>query len=188
MQTLIQNRGKPQMPADLVYERLVNQVPTNTVVLWDTSASTLRNKAASKAKGIVLALFEQAYTRRERIGLLEFSADEVRVVTPCQRVNRELITPSISKLTIGGNTPIDRAIIEAGTMLKLAQNNQPSTRSKLILITDGYFKVVPAKPNFEAEFMVIDVNQSIVTTSQCTSLAWLWGAQLIQARDLNGVS
>ncbi len=155
-------------------------MPTNTVVLWDTSASTLRDKAASKAKGIVLALFEQAYTRRERIGLLEFSADEVRVVTACQRVNRELITPTISKLAIGGNTPIDRAIIEAGNMLKLAQNNQPNAMSKLILITDGYFKILPAKPEFDAQVTVIDIDLGAIRIGQCEKLADVWQAQLIQ--------
>ena len=183
MQTLIQNKGRPQKPADLVYKRLVNQVQTNTVILWDSSASTLRNKAASKAKGIVLALFEQAYTRRERIGLLEFSADEVRVVTPCQRVNRELITATISRLAIGGNTPIDRAITEAGTMLKLAQNNQPHALSKLTLITDGYFKRLPVKPEFDAEITIIDIDRGAVKIGQCEKLAQLWTAELIRLSE-----
>ncbi len=168
----------------MVYRRLVNQVPTNTVIVWDTSASTLRNQAASTAKGIVLALLEQAYTRRERIGLLEFSADEVRVVTPCQRVNREFITPTITKLAIGGNTPIDRAIIEAGTMLKLAQNNQPHALSKLILITDGCFKTLPAKPEFDAAITIMDIDRGAVKIGQCEKLAQLWAAELIHMYEL----
>ena len=184
LQTMINAQGKPQRHSDFVYKSLQNQMMTNHVIVWDTSASTLRNKAASKAKGIILKLFEQAYINRQRIGLLEFSADKVSVVMPCQRVNRDLIVPKVSLLEIGGNTPVTSALLEAGLMLKQAQKNQPNALAKLTLITDGLFKELPVKPDFNAEFVIIDINRSNLKIGACDVLATAWGAQLINSTDL----
>lgn len=184
LQTIILAQGKPQQQSDLVYKAVQNQVMINHIIVWDTSASTLRNNAAAKAKGIILKLFEQAYLNRQRVGLLEFSADQVSVITPCQRVNRDLIVPKVSLLAIGGNTPVTQALIEAGIMLKKAQKNQPNALSKLTLITDGYFKQLPSKPPFNAELIIIDINQRNVNVGICNALAEHWDAQIIKSDKL----
>ena len=184
LQTIIHKQGKPEKLTDLVYKGVQNQASVNQVIIWDTSASTLRNQAAAKAKGIILKLFEQAYLNRQRIGLLEFSADNVRVITLCQRVNREFVTEAVTALSVGGNTPIDRALLEAGHMLKQAQNNQPDALSKIVLITDGFFKTLPERPKLNADIVIVDINQRRVKIGHCEALSKSWNAELIHSQDL----
>ena len=178
LRTIINVKDKPTKKSDLVYKSVHSQVLINHVVIWDTSASTLRHRAAAKAKGVILKLFEQAYLNRQRMGLLEFSADQVKVITPCQRVNRELIVPKVSSLAIGGNTPIDRALVEAEKMLRHARINTPNALSKLTLVTDGYFKSLPEKPGINAELTIIDINQANIKIGMCEALANHWEAEL----------
>lgn len=129
--------------------------------------------ALARAKGVLLALMEQAYRRRERVALLCFAGGRVELRLPPRKAsawNDGWIAP----IGAGGGTPLGPAIAQAAQLL--ARSTAPGGEGWLWLLTDGRVRAWPARPAQAAQVRVIDFEQGRLRLGRAQALARAWGA------------
>lgn len=135
--------------------------------------------ALARAKGVLLALMEQAYRRRERVALLCFAGTRVELRLPPRKAaawNDDWVAP----IGAGGGTPLSPAIAQAEQLL--ATHTGPGGEGWLWLLTDGRARDWPARPTEAAEVRVIDFEQGRLRLGRAQALARAWGAECLRAQ------
>ncbi|GHD03848.1 hypothetical protein GCM10007320_64330 [Pseudorhodoferax aquiterrae] len=131
--------------------------------------------AFARAKGVLLALMEQAYRRRERVALLSFAGARVELRLPPRKAsawNDDWIAP----IGAGGGTPLGPAIAQAAQLLA-----RDGGEGWLWLLTDGRSRDRPERPAEAAQLRVIDFEQGRVRLGRAQALAQAWGAEYLPA-------
>lgn len=106
----------------------------------DASGSMGVGQRMSAAKGAVLSLLSDAYQRRDKVGMITFSARKAQMVLDP--------TPSVEKakgklkdLAVGGTTPLSAGLLMAYELAKRERFRHPDLSPLLILMTDGHGNV-----------------------------------------------
>jgi magnesium chelatase subunit D len=102
----------------------------------DASGSMGVGQRMSAAKGAVLSLLADAYQRRDKVGMVTFSARDARVVldpTPSVEKAKE----KLQDLSVGGTTPLSAGLLLAYDLAKRERLRHPELEPLLILMTDG---------------------------------------------------
>ncbi|KQP43707.1 magnesium chelatase [Pseudorhodoferax sp. Leaf274] len=136
--------------------------------------------ALARAKGVLLALMEQAYRRRERVALLCFAGTRVELRLPPRKAaawNDDWIAP----IGAGGGTPLGPAIAQAAQLLASAAG--PGGEGWLWLLTDGRARDRPDRPREAAQARVIDFEQGRVRLGRAQALALAWGVDCLRPGD-----
>jgi magnesium chelatase subunit ChlD-like protein len=101
-------------------------------LLLDCSASMRNDGNLARAKGLLLALMQEAYQRRDHVALLCFAGDVVELRLPPRRAsawNDDWVAP----IGAGGGTPLALGVQRAGQLLA----GNASRQRWLWLLTDG---------------------------------------------------
>ena len=162
---------------------------TGTAVLFlvDSSGSMGLNQRMSAAKGATLSLLNDAYQRRDRVGLIVFRGQEAAIVLPFTS-SVDLAERKLAELPTGGRTPVGAGLLLAQRMFIEEERRRPKMNRLLVLISDGKANVANQGDDPMAELrticqawqpkdarrVVIDPESGLVRFSRARRLAeWL---------------
>ncbi|MFT3721289.1 vWA domain-containing protein [Pseudorhodoferax sp.] len=147
--------------------------------MLDCSGSMAAGGALARAKGVLLALMEQAYRRRDRVALLCFAGTQVELRLPPRKAaawNDGWVAP----IGAGGGTPLGPAVAQAAQLLATACR-APAEEGWLWLLTDGRSRDAPPRPAQAAQVRVIDFEAGRLRLGRAQALARQWGADCLRA-------
>ncbi len=102
----------------------------------DASWSMAVSKRMEATKGAILTLLEEAYRRRDRVGMIVFRRQGAQLVLPptpsIQRARRAL-----GQVPVGGKTPLAAGLALAYEVIRRERLKDPDLRPLLVLLTDG---------------------------------------------------
>ena len=107
----------------------------NILFLVDASGSMGARERMRMVKGAILALLQEAYQKRDRVGLIAFRRDRAETLLPMTR-SVELAEKQLRDLPTGGRTPLAEGLACALQTLRELER-RGSEKTVLILITDG---------------------------------------------------
>ena len=118
------------------------------VFLVDASGSMAAAARMRAAKGVVCALLEDAYRRRDAVALIAFRGDDAEVLVPPTR-SAVLAYRRLRTLATGGRTPLARGLERARRLLATSIRRDPATRPHLVVVSDARANA-PHRGAFEA--------------------------------------
>ncbi|MFN2464543.1 MAG: magnesium chelatase subunit D family protein [Candidatus Dormibacteria bacterium] len=122
------------------------------VFVVDASASMDAEQRMNATKGAVLSLLRDAYIRRDKVALVVFSGRDAKVVLrPTNSV--EMAERRLSRLTVGGTTPLTHGLVEGLKIIRSEKLKNPDVYPLLVLISDGRgnISVAGEEPLLEAQ-------------------------------------
>lgn len=146
--------------------------------LLDCSASMVAGGKLARAKGVLLALMDEAYRRRDRVALLCFGGDAVELRMPPRRAgawNDAWLAP----IGGGGGTPLALGVQQAAALLA----RHDSAQRWLWLLTDGRSTEHPARPAGIDAISVLDFELPRQALRRAAALAERWQAGYMHADE-----
>ena len=107
----------------------------NILFLVDASGSMGARERMRTVKGAILALLQEAYQKRDRVGLIAFRRERAETLLPMTR-SVELAEKLLRDLPTGGRTPLAEGIAHAWKTVRELEH-RGAEKTVLILITDG---------------------------------------------------
>jgi magnesium chelatase subunit ChlD-like protein len=177
-------RGRPTRRDDLVRQPRTHRPQTLWLVIVDASASTRRHQALSHAKGFLAQLFDDAYRQRARLALLTASGGSARWQHQGLKAGKAL-QPWLDALGAGGGTPLFDALDQAGQWLSKRQQRYPAETQRVLILTDGRIKQIPALTVFECPSLLIDIEQTPIRLGRAAEIARQLNAEYRHIDELN---
>ena len=130
-------KGKIKIEKDDLREKVREKKKASVIVfVVDSSGSMAAKKRMEAAKGAVMALLEDAYQKRDKVGFVAFRGNKAEVLLkPTSSV--ELAARYLKELPTGGRTPLPDGMYKGFELLKREINKDKNTIPAMILITDG---------------------------------------------------
>lgn len=123
-------------PQDLREKERVATGAHLVLFVVDASWSMAVSKRMEATKGAVLTLLEEAYQRRDRVGMIVFRRNSAQLVlppTPSVRRARQ----ALSRVPIGGKTPLAAGLALAYQVIERERRKDPHLRPLVVVLTDG---------------------------------------------------
>ncbi|WP_250656021.1 AAA family ATPase [Alkalimarinus coralli] len=181
-------KGTPARLSTLHYLKPQQKPGQLNLVLIDSSASTGSQQSLGKAKGAVSELSHQSYLERQELAIIAFGNNKVSTLLHPQRAPKD-IDPILNQITLGGGTPLRKALAQAKELLHKAQSRAPSKNLHLYVLTDGRsnddisaFSSISASTG--AVITVIDTEQHAIRLERCRAIAALLNANYQHIDDL----
>ena len=180
-------KGRPQRRADLIRQPRTRREQTLWLVIVDASASTRRHRALSQAKGLLAEVFDDAYRQRARLALLTASGGRARWQQHGVKAGKAL-QPWLETLGAGGGTPLFDAIEQAKEWLTRRQKRYPAEALRVLVLTDGRVKAIPALTAFGCPSLLVDIERGPIRLGRAADLARQLGAEYRHIDELGGPS
>jgi magnesium chelatase subunit D len=119
------------------------------VFVVDASGSMGVMRRMEAAKGAVMALLEEAYQKRDKVGFIAFRHDRAEVLLP-PTSSIELAAKYLAELPTGGKTPISDGLYQGLRVLKQERVKNSNLIPILVLVSDGKGNV-PLNSNVKHE-------------------------------------
>lgn len=148
------------------------------LVLLDTSASTLQANQFAKAKGVILALAEQAYLDREQMSILGFGNEQISTLLAQVRAPKD-IRAQLDAIEAGGGTPLRQVIEQAQRLIVRLKRNHPALTIKAYLITDGKTTQNLNGLHLDAQVAVVDVESGPIKRGKAKVIAHILGGHYL---------
>ncbi len=118
--------------------RQVKEGRTGATILFavDASGSMGARKRMLAVKSAVLSLLQDAYEKRDKVGIVTFRGSGAQLLLPPTR-SIELARRRLARLPTGGTTPLAAGLAEAYRVLCEERLRQGRTLQYLVLLTDG---------------------------------------------------
>lgn len=142
--------------------------------LLDCSASMRNDGNLARAKGLLLALMQEAYQRRDHVALLCFAGEVVELRLPPRRAsawNDDWVAP----IAAGGGTPLALGVQRAAQLLARSEARQ----RWLWLLTDGRTLESPVRPDAADVACVVDFETARLPLQRARQLAARWDARYL---------
>jgi magnesium chelatase subunit ChlD-like protein len=162
----------------------IHRPQTLWLVIVDASASTRRYQALSQAKGFLAQLFDDAYRQRVRLALLTASGGSARWQHQGLKAGKAL-QPWLDALGAGGGTPLVDALDQAGQWLSKRRQRYPAETQRVLILTDGRIKQVPALTVFDCPSLLIDIEQTPIRLGRAVEIARQLNAEYRHIDELN---
>lgn len=116
----------------------VRERRTGCAILFvvDASGSMGANRRMRAVKGAILSLLNDAYQKRDRVGLIAFRKDSAELILGITR-SVDLAHKKLKELPTGGRTPMAAGLRMGHEMIKAVKVRDPDMVPVLILISDG---------------------------------------------------
>lgn len=176
-------RGRPTRSVDLIRQPRSAQPHELWLVIVDASASTRRHQALSQTKGLLAQLFDDAYRRRVRLALMTASGSTPRWQHQGLKASAAL-QPWLDGLGAGGGTPLFAALDQAREWLELRSQRYPAESQRVLVLTDGRVKQLPAMAVFECPSVLIDTEMGPIRLGRAADIARMIGAEYKHLTDL----
>ncbi len=188
-------------PEDL--HRKVRVRPRSSLILFvlDGSESVTSDNRVELAKGAILDLLQDAYKKRDRVGLIVFGNNRAEVVLrPTHSTERA--NQMLRELTVGGNTPLSAGLSAAQSTFEQERKARPDSLLVMVLLTDGEGNVsfTGERPEAEAQqiahdlrklgirSLLINVEEPNLDFGASAHLSEALGARLIRLREVTTTS
>ncbi len=116
----------------------VREKRTGATILFavDASGSMGAQKRMGAVKGAVLSLLNDAYQKRDSVGIIAFREDKAEVLLNITR-SVDLAQRCLKSLPTGGKTPLAIGLERSYEILKTERIKNPDVLQYLILVSDG---------------------------------------------------
>ncbi|MFW9078590.1 vWA domain-containing protein [Pseudomonas sp. P2757] len=175
--------GRPTVRADLLFQLRTRTPHELWLVIIDASASTRRHRALSDAKGLLAQLFDDAYRQRARLALLTASGAAPKWQVQGLKASKDLGV-WLDGLGAGGGTPLLAALSQAEQWLTLRRKRFPAEQQRLLVVTDGRLKDLPALPVLDCPGLLIDIERGPIRLGRAQQLATALAADYRHIDDL----
>jgi magnesium chelatase subunit D len=122
------------MPEDLRTKVHEYRAPSLVVLLLDSSGSMVGN--LPQATEAILALHEDAYKHRDRVGLVTFKGNDAYVLRH-PTTNLKLIEGDVARIAMSGHTPLAAGLMKAWEVVVQETRRNKDVMPMIVLITDG---------------------------------------------------
>jgi magnesium chelatase subunit D len=109
---------------------------TTILFLVDASGSIGARRRMVMVKGAILSMLNEAYLKRDRIGLMAFRREAVELLLPPTR-SVSLAYKKLGELPTGGRTPLSLALTRAHNLMLAQARLFQGESCHVILVTDG---------------------------------------------------
>jgi len=164
----------------------------------DASGSMGARERMRAVKGAIFAMLQDAYQKRDRVGLIAFRRQTAEVLLPVTR-SVDLAQKRLASLPTGGKTPLAAGLATAFAVLQTLQKKDKHLRLVLILVTDGRANSSPAGGDAVREAVsaaekigrtglasvVIDTESDFVNLAIALKVARAMGATYYHIKDLS---
>ena len=178
----------------------IREKHTGATILFlaDASGSMGAKKRMAAVKGAVLSLLNDAYQKRDKVGVVAFRKQEAEVLLNITR-SVDLAEKCLKHLPTGGKTPLATGLYKAYEILRADKIKNPDSLQYLIIISDGKANVAlysqsafedslqTAKSIKKADIksMVIDTENSYVQYGFAKKLADIMDSKYIKISDIS---
>lgn len=122
-------------PEDVRVWIRAKRTAANILFLVDASGSMGARERMRMVKGAILSLLQEAYQKRDCVGLIAFRRDRAETLLPMTR-SVELAEKQLRELPTGGRTPLAEGLAHALQMLHELER-RGGGKNVLVLVTDG---------------------------------------------------
>ncbi len=122
-------------PEDVRVWVRAKRTAANILFLVDASGSMGARERMRMVKGAILSLLQEAYQKRDCVGLIAFRRDRAETLLPMTR-SVELAEKQLRELPTGGRTPLAEGLAHALQMLHELER-RGGGKNVLVLVTDG---------------------------------------------------
>jgi len=123
-------------PMDFQRKVRVKKAANLILFLVDASWSMAVAERMAATKGAILSLLNDAYQRRDRVGLIVFQKDRATLILPPTN-SIQLAQRALVDIPVGGKTPLSAGLLMAYDILRQEDILHPDVRPLLIVLTDG---------------------------------------------------
>ncbi len=123
-------------PEDIRLKKRFRKTGLTVMLIVDSSSSMRTNDRMSLTKGVIGALFNDLYLKRDKVGIISFRHKMAEVVLPITSNIRDAVF-RIENLPVGGRTPLALAMDMALKLLKQEKIKNPEVTPLIILFSDG---------------------------------------------------
>lgn len=102
----------------------------------DASGSMGARKRMNAVKGAIFYMLQDAYQKRDRVGMLAFRRDKAEVLLPITR-SVDLAQKCLAEMSTGGKTPLADGLATALLTLSRLNKRDKELEPILVLVTDG---------------------------------------------------
>ena len=106
------------------------------IFVVDASWSMAVAERMTATKGAIMSLLNDAYQRRDRVGLIVFQRDRARIVLPPTN-SVQLAKNALADIPVGGKTPLSAGLTLAYETFRQHALSHPDVLPMMILLTDG---------------------------------------------------
>ncbi|PAD77011.1 VWA domain-containing protein [Paenibacillus campinasensis] len=194
-------------PGDLRQKKKESSVGASLLFVVDASGSMAARKRMAAVKGGILSLLQDAYVKRDRIGMIAFRKGEAEYVLPITR-SVDAASKHLRDIPTGGKTPLTAGLVKAYQTLELEKRRNNDTLPMIILVTDGRANESPSGLTSYADVwkeclsaaepirasgipcLVLDTEQGFVKLGRSKELAQALGAayRKLENMDEEGVA
>lgn len=121
---------------DLRLKKRENRVGATLLFVVDASGSMAARKRMTAVKGAILSLLQDAYEKRDRIGMIAFRNNEAELILPVTR-SIEAASKQLRDIPTGGKTPLADGLAKAYKVLHSEKRRNNDTLPVMIIVTDG---------------------------------------------------
>ncbi|WP_456290273.1 VWA domain-containing protein [Paenibacillus sp. AK002] len=121
---------------DLRQKKRENRVGATLLFVVDASGSMAARKRMTAVKGAILSLLQDAYEKRDRIGMIAFRNNEAELILPVTR-SIEAASKQLRSIPTGGKTPLADGLAKAYKVLHSEKRRNNDTLPVMIIVTDG---------------------------------------------------
>lgn len=135
--TIRANAGYMAHPlSEIRLKRYREKHQTSILFVVDASRSQGSHERLAFVKGAVLAILQQAYTKRDKVGVIVFGDRQAQVALPFTK-SVDFAAKQMEQLTAKGNTPLAQGIRLAVTTMEQDMRKYPENLHLMVLLTDG---------------------------------------------------
>lgn len=139
----------------------------------DASGSMGAKQRMIETKGAILSLLQDAYQKRDKVGMVAFKGDQAEVLLPPTN-SVELAQKCLMEMPVGGKTPLAAGLVKAQEVVRQQLKRSPHMCPIVVILSDGKANVAMAadKPlaeayrvaesmreEFNIKYMVIDTEK-----------------------------
>ena len=109
---------------------------TKILFLVDASGSMGARQRMTAVKGAILALLQDAYQKRDEVGMMAFRKESADLVLPLTR-SVYLASRKLEQMPTGGRTPLALGLAKGCELLTKDNPRGPRERPVMVILTDG---------------------------------------------------
>lgn len=120
------------------FREKIREQRTGAVILFvvDASGSMGAKKRMGAVKGAVLAMLNDAYQKRDTVGIVSFRGTNAQLLLPFTR-SVDLAQKCLKNLPTGGTTPLAEGLKKAGNLLRANLIKDKNAAQLMVLVSDG---------------------------------------------------
>ncbi|TAL93906.1 MAG: magnesium chelatase [Paraburkholderia sp.] len=181
--TLAAKRREPLARAHVRFRREAPKGGVLHCFVLDCSGSMMSGQQLALAKGLLVAMFDQASTARAETALVCFGGAraDVRFGPAVPRWWNERWLQPVGG---GGGTPLALGVSRAAHVLERAARGKPAQQRWLWLLSDGRSSDLPVRPAFADQVVCVDFERGAVRLGRCEQIARAWNALCCTPEDL----